>query len=240
VTERLAGQFALVTGATGGIGAAIAERLASDGASVGIVGQRASPLEQLVRRIGPSRATVYVADLTADAQVKDVARLFLKRSRRLDVLVHSNGTYASGPLDRMSIAELDRLWAANVRSPMLLTQRLLPSLRASSGQVAFVNSSVGIESHAGVGGFAATQHALRALADALRAEVNPDGVRVMSVYPGRTATKRQERIFRSEGRPYEPGRLLQPTDVAEVLVDALALPRTAEVTDVRVRSMLKP
>jgi NADP-dependent 3-hydroxy acid dehydrogenase YdfG len=240
VTEKLAGQSALVTGAGGAIGAAIAERLAAEGATVSLVGRRRAALERLAARIGPSRATVHVADLTSDIEVKETARSVVGRSGRLDVLVHSNGTYASGVLERVSLGTLDQLWAANVRSPVLLTQRLLPALRAASGQIAFVNSSAGLDARAQVGAFAATQHALHAIADALRAEVNPDGIRVVSVYPGRTASKRQERIFRSERRPYEPERLLQPSDVADVLVHTLTLPRTAEVTDVRVRSMTKP
>ena len=87
--------------------------------------------------------------------------------------------------------------------------------------------------------FAATQHALKAIADHLREEVNADGVRVISVFPGRTATSRQAALYAREGRPYQPELLLQPEDVASVVVHALALPRTAEVTNVSIRPTLK-
>ena len=103
----------------------------------------------------------------------------------------------------------------------------------------FVNSTVGLEARAGVGQYASTQHALRAIADALRAEVNSDGVRVLSVYLGRTATARQARIFRLEGRHYAPELLMQPDDVAEIVLAALRLPRTAEVTEIRMRPLVK-
>ena len=75
--------------------------------------------------------------------------------------------------------------------------------------------------------------------DALREEVNSDGIRVASVFPGRTATPRQARIHALEGKAYVPERLLQPDDVAEVVVKILTLPRSAEITDVRIRPMLK-
>jgi NADP-dependent 3-hydroxy acid dehydrogenase YdfG len=70
--------------------------------------------------------------------------------------------------------------------------------------------------------------------------VNEDGVRVLSVFPGRTATPRQERIHRQEGREYVPDRLMQPSDVAGIVTSALAMPRTAEVTDVHLRPFQKP
>jgi NADP-dependent 3-hydroxy acid dehydrogenase YdfG len=183
---------------------------------------------------------LYEADLASDGDVGKTARAIVDDFGRLDILVHSNGTHTSGPLDRARLRDFDRLWSTNVRSPFLLTQTLLPALRASSGQIVFVNSSVGLHTRPGVGQFSATQHALRALAETLRAELNPEGIRVLNVFPGRTATDRQRKIFRDEGRAYEPDRLLQPENVADVIVAALALPRTAEVTDIRVRPMSKP
>jgi NADP-dependent 3-hydroxy acid dehydrogenase YdfG len=83
-------------------------------------------------------------------------------------------------------------------------------------------------------------HALRALASVVRDEVNEAGVRVTSVFPGRTATPRQALIHEWEGKEYRPERLLQPEDVAAIVVAALDLPRTAEVTDIAIRAMTKP
>lgn len=193
-----------------------------------------------MRRLAGGGHQVLAVDLTVDAQVRNAARMFLRRFGRLDVLVHSNGIHASGSLEHARVRDFDRMWAANVRSPYLLTQLLVPALREASGQIVFVNSSAGLGGRPGVGHFAATQHALRSLADTLRAELNSDGVRVVSVYPGRTATKRQRKIFSEEGRPYRPERLLQPGDIAQIVVEALALPRTAEVTDIQIRSAEKP
>jgi NADP-dependent 3-hydroxy acid dehydrogenase YdfG len=124
--------------------------------------------------------------------------------------------------------------------PYILTQGLLPLVRERMGQIVFLNSTAGLTSRANVGQYAATKHALKALADGLREEVNRDRIRVLSVYPGRTATQMQQQLHAVEGRLYHPDRLLQPGDVASVVVNALCLPRTAEVTDINIRSMIKP
>ena len=236
----LAGLTGLVTGASGGIGGAIAESLARSGVTVGLVGRRASALGRLAHRIGVRPDHVFPADLTSDATLRATSRLVLQRFGRLDILVHSSGIHAAGPLEAARVADFDRLWATNVRVPFLLTQSLLPALRRSSGQIVFVNSSVGLTTRSGVGQYSATQHAARALAETFRIEVNPAGIRVLTVFPGRTATRMQERIFRAEGRTYDPDKLLQPAAVAAVVVNALSLPRSAEVTDIHIRPTLKP
>jgi NADP-dependent 3-hydroxy acid dehydrogenase YdfG len=90
-----------------------------------------------------------------------------------------------------------------------------------------------------VGHFAATQHAMRALADSLREELNPEGVRITSLFLGRTATARQAAIFEMEQRPYVPETLIQPRDVADLVVALAMLPTTSEVTDITVRPRVK-
>ena len=120
-----------------------------------------------------------------------------------------------------------------------MTRELLPLLRASRGQVVFVNSSAVFTRPSHCGAYIATKAALHGLADALRSEVNEAGVRVLSVFPGRTATPMQEDLHRAEGTPYRPERLLQADDVATAVMGALAMPRSAEVTDIRIRPNLK-
>jgi short-subunit dehydrogenase len=99
---------------------------------------------------------------------------------------------------------------------------------------------VGLAAAAGVSQYSATKHALKALADSLREELNGVGVRVLSVYLGRTATPMQAQLSMEEGLEYHPERLIQPSQVAASVVGALALGREAEVTDIRIRPMLKP
>jgi NADP-dependent 3-hydroxy acid dehydrogenase YdfG len=112
-------------------------------------------------------------------------------------------------------------------------------LKSSRGQIVFINSSVGLVARANVGQYAATKHALKAVADSLREEVNTDGVRILSVFPGRTATPMQTAVHEMEGRPYQPEHFIQPEDIADVVINALVLPRTAEVTDINIRPLIK-
>lgn len=234
--SALAGRSAFVTGSSGGIGAAIAGALAREGARVGLSGRDEATLQAAADRLGGD-VTAFAGDLTDDETLVRIAQEVTERFAGLDILVHSNGIHGSGGLAEAAIEDFDRMWRANVRAPLLLTQQLLAALREAEGQIVFVNSSVGVGTRPGVGHFAATQHALRALAETLRGELNPSGIRVLNAYPGRTATPRQEQIYRNEGRAYDPATLMQPEDVASVVVNALTLPRTAEVTDVHVRPL---
>ena len=92
---------------------------------------------------------------------------------------------------------------------------------SQQGQIVFINSSRIMRPAGKVRQFAATQHASKAIADSLREEVNAEQVRVLSVYPGRTATPRQATIHEMEGKLYQSERLLQPQDVAMVVINAL-------------------
>jgi short-subunit dehydrogenase len=240
-SSALDGITSVVTGASSGIGRAIAVVLASAGATVYAVARRRHELEATASQTnGAGRFELYEADLIVDEQVAGLAEAVREREGRVDVLVHSAGTISLGNLETASIHDLDRQYAANVRAPYLLTQALLPALRATKGQIVFINSTVGLIGRANVAQFAATQHALKAIADSLREEINPHGVRVLTVYAGRTATPRQAKIYAIEEKPYPPERLMQPEDVASVVLNALVLPRTAELTDVGARPMLRP
>jgi NADP-dependent 3-hydroxy acid dehydrogenase YdfG len=131
------------------------------------------------------------------------------------------------------------MYRSNVRSHYALIQSLLPLLRKQKGQIVFINSSAGQPSPATAGQFSTTQHAFRAIADSLRDEVNADGIRVLSIFPGRTATPRMEALFKKEGMSYRSELLLQPEEIDSMVTYTLCLPRTAEVTDISIRPMLK-
>lgn len=230
---------ALVTGAGGGIGRAITRALADAGATTWLAGRTAEYLEKTAQACGGEHVRVRPTDLTKDAETEALARELEREHGRLDVLAHCAGALVHGPIEETSAASLDLQFEVNVRSFYVLVQQLLPLLRAGPGQIVVVNSSIVSGVRPGVGQYAATKHALRALTDTLRQEVNSDGIRVLSVFPGRTATSLQERIFAQEGTPYRPDLLLQPTNLATMVVTALQLPRTAEVTEIHIRSMLK-
>lgn len=240
--QALTDQIAVVTGASSGIGRAIALGLAAQGAKLCLVGRQLETLETVaaVARETAPKVLSYCADLTAD---EDIYRLKAHLERDLgqvDLLIHSAGVISMGPLQTASVQDLDCQYRANVRAPYLLTQTMLPMLLSSRGQIVFINSSVTMRPGANVGQFAATQHALKAIADSLREEVNPHEVRVLSVFPGRTATPRQATLHEMEGKLYHPERLIQPQDIAAVVINALSMPRSAEVTDIKIRPFKKP
>jgi NADP-dependent 3-hydroxy acid dehydrogenase YdfG len=234
-------KIVVITGASGGIGGAVASALIQAAAHVVAVGRDIAKLEWLVERLRGPVGTIeaFRADLTHDDDLSQLVRYVSSTFGRLDILVHSAGAYARGKLEESPIETMDALYAANVRGPYLLTKELLPLLKRPRGQIVFINSSAGLSARPEAGQFSATQHAFKALADGLRNELNADQIRVLSVYLGRTATARTEAVTATEGRQYKPELLLQPDDVASVVSNALALPWTAEVVDISIRSMQK-
>jgi len=232
---------AVVTGASSGIGQAIAISLARYGAAICAVGRDTDRLcETITKAQSYSRALPFQADLAENENIRCLEQLLATEFGRLDILVHCAGVIQHNPMRSARIEDFDLQYAVDLRMPYLLTKSLLPMIKDSSGQIVFINSSLGVNAkRPEVGQFAATQHALKAIADSLREEVNREGIRVLTVYPGRTATSRQKRLHQEDGRPYRPETLLQPADVASVVIHSLALPRTAEVTDIHIRPMIK-
>ena len=167
----------LVTGAGSGIGEVVADRLHQRGDRLVLLARSGDRADHLADRF-PGCATL-VADL-ADPE----ALVGLGGPDALDTLVH-----AAGVVDLAPVAEVDwHQWRqqldVNLTAPAMLTQALLPALRAARGTVVFVNSGAGLSANAQWAGYAASKFGLRALADALRAEEAEHGVRVTSVYPG--------------------------------------------------------
>lgn len=230
----LKGTHVLVTGASSGIGRAVTLLLAHDEVVLHLVGRDPGTLAELARqaRSWGAQTQLYTLDLLDDGALRAFAEGF---TAPLGALIHSAGVVTLGTLKDAHIEDFDAQYRLNVRAPYRLTQLLLGRLEGARGQVVFINSGAGLSAHAGWGQYAATKHALRAVADSLRAEMAGTGVRVVSVYPGRTATPMQRSVHEQEGRPYDPSRYIQPADVAAVVKGALELSPTAAVTDVTVR-----
>lgn len=235
--QNLKGQAAIVTGATSGIGLAVAKILVVQGMRVYAVGKDIHKLEKLVQEMG-EQVKITLCDLDNE---HDILQLTAKiKEESIAVLVHSAGIFIPGLTENLSLEHFDLQYRVNLRAPFLLTQILLPMLKKQQGQIVFVNSSVSLQAtKANVGVYAGTKIALKAFADSLRDEVNGYGVRVISVYPGRTASAMQAAIHNIEGKEYRPELLLQPEDIAQAIVDALLASPTAEITDISIRPFLK-
>ncbi|WP_309570042.1 SDR family oxidoreductase [Deinococcus sp.] len=222
----------LITGAAGGIGTPLARLLAPTHDLI-LSGRTAATLNSLC---GELDATPLLLDLerpeTFEAAVSGLGRV--------TNVVHNAGVVDLAPVADQGHAVWTRTLAVNTVAPAELTRVLLPRLRAERGAVIFVNSGAGLSAGAGWASYAASKFALRALADALRAEEAPHGLRVGTVYPGRTATAMQARVRAQEGGTYSPEAYIDPASVARAIQFMLDAPADADFTELTVRAGPRP
>ena len=237
----LTDQIAVVTGASKGIGQAIALGLANQGAIPCLIGRDAETLKKVaeIAKGTTKKVLIYKTDLTQEREIQRLATQIQQDCGRIAILVHSAGIISLGKIQSAPVKSLDLQYQTNLRAPYLLTQALLPLIRPCEGQIVFINSSIWMRAQANCSQYAATKYALKALADSLRDEVNADGIRVVSLFLGRTATPMQETVHELEGKAYDPDRLMQPQDVADLVIHVLGVPKSAEVTDINMRPMYK-
>jgi len=214
----------LLTGAGSGIGHELAQRLTERGDELVLVVRSAD------RAADFPRATVLEADL---ADLPSVEALTLPD--RLDAVVHAAGVVELGPVAELPTDAWQAQLGVNLLAPAVLTREALPALRAARGTVVFVNSGAGLAANPGWAGYAASKFGLRALADSLRAEEAAAGVRVTTVYPGRTATPMQEKVHEQEGKAYDAGHWTRTATVVDAIVHVLDLPRDATIPDLSLR-----
>lgn len=220
--------LALVTGASRGIGAAVARVLAPSH-DVLLGGRDAAALAELAGELPGARP--WPVELTdVDAVAEAAAGISW-----LDVVVHSAGVGLLGTVAETPAATWRRQFDVNVVAVAELTRVLLPALRAARGRVVLVNSGQGLAARPGWASYAASKFALRAFADALRAEEEPHGVRVTSIHPGRVDTAMQREVVRQEGGEYRAERYLRPESVAGAVLLAVTAPEDAALTELVLR-----
>ncbi|WP_371499310.1 SDR family oxidoreductase [Kitasatospora sp. NBC_00374] len=222
----------LITGAGSGIGSAVAERLAARGAELWLLARDAKRAAVLRSRFPGARTLV--GDL-ADPAKLSWALGQQEMPVEVDALLHIAGVVELGTVGDLPVKAWQYQLNVNTVAPAELTRLFLPSLRQARGQVVFVNSGAGLRADENWSAYAASKFGLRALADALRVEEQGNGVRVTTVYPGRTATPMQLKVHHQEGKEYDPTRWIDPESVATAIVTALDLPRDAALTEITVR-----
>ena len=204
---------ALVTGANGGIGQAIARALAQRGAKIIVSGRRADALEGIA---GEVKARVIVADLT---KRDDVARLAAEAGD-IDVLVANAALPASGPFLDFTPEEIDRALDVNLRAPMALSRALVPGMvERRRGHVVLISSLAGKVASPGTALYSATKFGLRGFGLALREDLAETGVGVTAIYPGFI---RDAGMFAESGVKLPSGMGTRtPEDVAAAVLDAV-------------------
>jgi NADP-dependent 3-hydroxy acid dehydrogenase YdfG len=218
---------ALITGATSGIGRAIALGLADAGYEVYAVGRSRKALED-IRASRPGIMPV-CADVTdRDALESVVADL------PIDVLVNNAGMMPRlGNFADMAMADIDSVLEINLSAAVALTRLVVPQMRErGSGHILFTGSSAAHAAFPNVAVYSATKAALSGFAAALRADMSPHGIRVTEIVPGRVETQLYNTILDPEARAamYAGNVAVQPEDVAKMVVTVVGLPEWADVT----------
>ena len=236
----LKGKTALVTGATGGMGKEIALGLAREGVHLVLLGRNQAKLDGLRELIeGNSAIHIKTVSLGLEDNIEEAASELASELDQLDILVYAAGSIIPNTLDQVTGGEYERQFNINFHSAFTLVRALIPRLKESSGQIVMINSSVIKNAKADLPVYTASKHALAGFTESLRQEVNPSGIRVVNIVPGKTATGMQEELARNMNVDMRSDSMIQPYDIAYTVLQILKLPYTAEITDVFIRPMRK-
>ena len=233
---ELSGRRVLLTGATGGLGRVLAERLAGGGAELVLIGRRSEPLEQLAVRTG---ARAIVGDLT-DGEFVASLRQQVRGvwGGAPDVLVNNAGAFELAPFAETEPSAFERVLAVNLRAPFELTRAWLPDMLArGSGQIVNVGSVAGRKAFPGNAAYSASKYGLRGLHEVLVEELRGTGLKATWIEPSAMDTPLWDR-FDTEGRMDLPARaeMLEPGSVADAVCFAIAQPDAVSVEEIVIRA----
>ncbi len=234
VMDQNDGRTAVITGASSGIGAATAERLAREGFNVVLGARRMDRLREVAERCGGRPLELDVTD-------RDSIEAFTSQIESVAVLVNNAGL-ASGfePLESMADERLEIMWETNVLGLMRMTRALLPAIEASgNGHIVNVSSIAGFETYAGGGGYTASKHAVRAITRTLRLELLGRPIRITEISPGLVETEFSLVRFDLDAdkakKIYEGLTPLTGDDIADCIAWAVTRPPHVDVDEIVVR-----
>ncbi|MCS5480336.1 SDR family oxidoreductase [Corynebacterium sp. YIM 101645] len=229
--------IAIVTGATGGMGREIVADLARTH-HVYALGRNDGALAELgaLSNVTPVNSDL-VADLLGEEAPSSVDRL--TELTRVDVVVHAAAVATKFSVESARPSDWRDALDLNVVVPAELTRRLLPAIREAQGTVVFINSGAGRSSYGDNIVYAATKHALYALADGLRKAESVGGVRVATVAPGPTDTPMLEGLYAQDGREYRAGHFIEPVEIARAVRTVVDAGPSTQITDISVRPRIE-
>lgn len=227
----------LITGASQGIGAAIAKTFAREikGCRIALVARTAKKLvtvESACAKLG-AKAVSFVCDVSDEKAVAKLKRDVTKELGAVDVLVNNAGSFSGAPLLKFSVAEFDRMIATNLRSVFLMSRAFVPAMvKAKKGDVFNMSSIAGQIAYPGGAGYSAAKFGVTGLSKVIREELKDKGVRVCCVYPGATMSPSWD----GAGVPAE--RMMPATDVAQAFYDVYRMSRRTVVEEIVLRPQL--
>jgi 3-oxoacyl-[acyl-carrier protein] reductase len=228
---------ALVTGASRGIGRAIAKRLAAEGFDLTITARTRAALDALAVDLGQATAHVVPGDMSSEDDVARVADEHLARFGRLDVLVLNAGTGTVTPIEETSPARFEKQLRVNLHSPFQLIARCLPAMRETAksnrrlgARIIAIASVTGIASEPGMSVYGASKAALISLCESVNVEASADGVSATSISPGYVDTDMSEWIHDR----IAPDTMITVDDIAELAVAMTRLSANAVVPNITV------
>jgi NADP-dependent 3-hydroxy acid dehydrogenase YdfG len=218
---------AFITGATSGIGRAMAVALSEAGYDVYAVGRSKTALEEL--RTARPRITPIAVDISDRAALEAIVA-----GLQIDVLINNAGMMPPlGNFADMTIPDIDATLQVNLSAAIILTRLVVPQMRdRGSGHILFTGSVTAHAAFANIAVYSATKAAIAGFAAALRADLSPFGIRVTEIVAGRVETPLYKDILDAKSRAamYADNVAVQPEDIAEMVVALLALPARADVT----------
>ena len=241
--KPLNGQVALVTGASSGIGEAVALALAAAGAHVTVSARRADRLDELMRRITQDggAALAIAGDVADEAAASGAVRRTIEHFGRIDILVNSAGILQAGGIENADTAQFRRVIDVNLMATLYTCRAAIGPMRAQgSGDIVNISSLAGRKVAPVFNAYSTSKFALNAMTDAMRQEVGGYGIRVCTLMPGATATEVAEGMTDANLRTAMRAHVgkdgaMAASDVAEAVLLVVCLPRRACISELSVR-----
>ncbi len=233
MSKPLSGKVAIVTGASSGIGLAMAKTLAASGAKVTVTARDTGRLNALAAEIGDNALPV-VADLANPKHIEDMVEQTAETFGRIDILYANAGIFTMGPFEDSSPADISQMLRVNVEGVMHCTHAVLPHMRANaSGDIIVVSSIAGVDELPDQPIYSASKHAVQTFVRVLRRQVTKDGIRVGAICPGTVATPLWGFSEPTEiARSVAARDVLMAEDVAEASLFMLTRPAHVTIRDV--------